>query len=127
MLTSQKLTRMDLALHADMTTGEMMAVQIMSIGSMPVNPKKELKFGFPNESMMPSGAYRARWEDKLEIGISPKYDFFIWRSDISEYTGVNRVNCDGLLHALALIHHLLDQHNIPLTQRGNLDAPPNDQ
>jgi hypothetical protein len=119
-----KLTRMDLALHADMTTGEWMALQIMSIGNMPINPKKELKFGFPNESMMSSGAYRAHWEDKLEIGIAPSYNFFVWRRYYPYSETVTRVNCDGLLHALALIHHLLDEFNIPLTQRGNIDELP---
>ena len=110
---------MDLALHADMTTGEWMAVQILSISSIPMGHGRELKFGFPNESMMSSGAYRACWPGQLEIGISPKYDFFVWRADITHLSPVTRINCDGLLHALALIHHLLDQLNI--TQRGNVN------
>jgi hypothetical protein len=117
-----------------MTPPEATAAWIANMGPVPVHPR-EIKFGFPNEHMMGSGAYRACWEGILEIGISPNYDFFIWRADASynpslgsQYpsldnpyaTKVTRVNCDGLLHALALIHHLLDQHNIPLTQRGNL-------
>ena len=119
---------MDLALHAGMTTGEKMAKAIASIVSPPP-AGRELKFGFPNEHMMGSGAYRAHWEGKLEIGISPKYDFFVWRND-DPYrrnptpVAVTRVNCDGLLHALAQIHHLLDEFNIPLTQRGNIDELP---
>jgi len=114
---------MDLALHAGMTTGEKMAKAIASIGSPPP-AGRELKFGFPNEQMMGSGAYRACWPGQLEIGISPKYDFFVWRGLFGNYTNdvITRVNCDGLLHALALIHHLLDEFNI--TQRGNIDELP---
>jgi hypothetical protein len=113
---------MDLALHADMTTGEWMAVQIMNMGTPPMVSRKQLKFGFPNESMMASGAYRAHWPGELEIGIAPDYSFFVWRNPNNHKADVVvRVNCDGLLHALALIHHLLDQHDIPLTQRGNIN------
>jgi len=116
----QRLTQMDLALRADMTTGEGMAAAIASIGFKPIKAEPKLKFGFPNEYTMASGAYRACWEGKLEIGIAADYSFIIWRG-MNLSGPVTRINCDGLLHALALIHHLLDQHNIPLTQRGNVN------
>jgi len=90
------------------------------------NQHPMLKFGFPNESMMLSGAYRAEWtlpneDGDLEIAIAPGYSFIVWRNTSNNNYSVTRINCDGLLHALALIHHLLDEHNIPLTQRGNIN------
>jgi hypothetical protein len=145
---------MDLALHADMMTStsneffgpwspEDMETWIKGWSEYVQNKHAELKFGFPNEHTMASGAYRACWDGKLEIGISPDYTFFIWRSlepsrlrhpragEGSQLTdlwphksgrmlhklGTVRVNCDGLLHALALIHHLLQEHGIeqPIT------------
>lgn len=92
------------------------------------NQHPMLQFGFPNEHMMPSGAYRAHWPGKLEVAIAPGFSFIVWRADITHQSPTTRINCDGLLHALALIHNLLDQHNIPLTQRGNVnDQPTPDQ
>jgi hypothetical protein len=74
--------------------------------------REEIKFGFPNECTLPSGAFYARWPNQMEIAISPKHDFFVWRPDIAYGTGkfvmgsITRINCDGLIHALALIHHV---------------------
>ena len=80
---------------------------------------EEIKFGFPNEYMMPSGAYYARWPGELEIAIAPNYNFFVWRYDYpnNPMPTVKRVNCDGLLQCLACIHHILQENNI--TFEGN--------
>ena len=80
-------------------------------------PNAEIKFGFPNEYMMHSGAYYAKWPGQLEVAISPKRDFIVWRHDYyptnNPPLNAKRINCDGLLHALALIHHVLQENNIP--------------
>jgi len=129
---------MDLALHADMMTStsneffgpwspEDIETWIKGWSEYVQGKHAELKFGFPNEHTMGSGAYRACWDGKLEIGISPDYSFFVWRSlndaEIPHLLNSKtvRVNCDGLLHALALIHHLLQEHGIeqPITSEGN--------
>lgn len=120
-----KLTRMDLALHADMMTSTFdghIEAWIEGWSKAVQGKHAELKFGFPNEHTMASGAYRACWDGELEIGISPDYTFFVWRSlDDAAPKSAVRVNCDGLLHALALIHHLLQEHGIeqPITSEGN--------
>ena len=108
----------DHALLVDMRENRDFALYWMAAMASTYVDHEEIKFGFPNEYTLPSGAYYAKWPNQIEIAISPKHDFFVWRRDgyypnaQSKEKNVTRINCDGLLQCLACIHHVLQENNI---------------
>lgn len=85
----------------------------MSIGKAAM-PRKDIKFGFPNEKVTFNGDYICRFDGFAEVAINNFHEFIIWRFLDDPKGNIHRANCDGLLHALALIHNLLQEHNITL-------------
>ena len=76
----------------------------------------EIKLGFPNEGMTPGGDYVCNFVNFARIAIHRSFTFLIWIPWHESRT--HRIECDGLMHAVAEIYHLLEvnkiEHTLPL-------------